>query len=135
MPSDAARFIVFFDGQCGLCDRSVRLLMKLDRQRVLRFAPLQGETYAELAIADKPADVSTIVVLDDGEVFVRSDAVLQILRRLGGVWKLLAFVVGAVPQPARDAAYRFIAKHRLRVFGGADACKLPSPAEGEQLLP
>jgi predicted DCC family thiol-disulfide oxidoreductase YuxK len=84
MPQKLTNPILFYDGQCGLCDRSVRWVMRRDRQRIFRFAPLQGQTYRELDISGKPQDLSTMVVLDGGRLYTRSDGVLRILRRLGG---------------------------------------------------
>jgi predicted DCC family thiol-disulfide oxidoreductase YuxK len=45
-PLPGARHVVFYDGVCGLCDRSVQFLLARDRERVLHFAPLQGSTAA-----------------------------------------------------------------------------------------
>ena len=42
------RHVVFYDGVCGLCDRTVRFLLRRDRRDRLRFAPLQGEVARKL---------------------------------------------------------------------------------------
>ncbi len=39
---------VLYDGECGLCHRSVKFLLKRDRHQ-LWYAPLQGETAARSA--------------------------------------------------------------------------------------
>lgn len=127
--------VLFYDGQCGLCDRSVRWCLDRDRRGVLRFAPLQGETYARLPNDDKPDDLSTVALLDGGRLFMRSDAVVRLLGHLGGTWTLLGAMGRVIPRGARDGLYRFIAKRRLRWFGGAEACKLPSRGERERMLP
>ena len=129
------RTILFYDGECGLCDRSVRWAMDRDRRVGLRYAPLQGQTYGELDIDDKPTDVSTVVLLDGGRLFVGSDAVLRLLRRIGGVWGFLGGIGGMVPRRLRDALYRFVARRRLKWFGGREACRLPTSRERERLLP
>ena len=135
MSEHATHPILFYDGACGLCDRSVRWIMQRDRAQRIRFAPLQGKTYADLGHTDKPDDLSTIVALIDGELLTRSDAALAIGRELGGLWKLLARLASIVPRPVRDACYRLIARHRLRFFGGPEACRLPNSGERERLLP
>ncbi|MEM1422865.1 MAG: DCC1-like thiol-disulfide oxidoreductase family protein [Planctomycetota bacterium] len=127
--------VLFYDGACGLCDRSVRWIMRRDRAHRFRFAPLQGETYAALERDDKPHDLSTVVALVDKELFTRSDAALAVGRELGGVWRFLARAASLVPRPLRDACYRLIARHRLRFFGGPEACRLPNADERERLLP
>jgi len=127
--------ILFYDGACGLCHRAVAWTIRHDRRRSLRFAPLQGRTYASLAHAGAPRDLSTLVVLDGGILHTRSGAVLAILRRCGGAWRVVAAVLGGVPAPLRDAAYDAIARRRLAWFGAADACALPRPEEAERFLP
>ena len=37
--------IVFYDGDCGLCQRAISMLYTLDSNKILRFAPLNGDTY------------------------------------------------------------------------------------------
>ena len=133
--SEHERPILFYDGACGLCDRSVRWIIARDRDAVFRFAPLQGVTYRELEHADKPDDVSTFVALIDGHLLVRSDAILAVSRELGGAWRSLAAVGRLAPRPLRDACYRFVARHRLRFFGGPEACRLPAMGVRERLLP
>ncbi|MES2964058.1 MAG: DCC1-like thiol-disulfide oxidoreductase family protein [Bdellovibrionota bacterium] len=128
--------IVFFDGYCTLCNSVVDGLIVLDRNSVLRFASLQGETARRL-LAQKDleiADPDTIVYLRDGERYERSTAVLMILRDLGGSWKLIS-IFFFVPRPLRDLGYRFVAKIRYRVFGKRDTCRLPTAEERERLLP
>jgi predicted DCC family thiol-disulfide oxidoreductase YuxK len=134
--------IVFYDGGCGLCDRSVRWILRRDRAGVFRFAPLQGETYAAVNSPSKPTDLATIVILDASRhasipprLLTRSDAVLAILARLPAPWPAFARLGRLVPRPFRDAAYRLVARHRLRLFGGPEACRLPTISERQRLLP
>jgi len=129
------RPILFYDGACGLCDRSVRWVMDRDRRAGIWYAPLQGETYGALDIDNKPTDLSTVVLLDGGHLFVRSDAVVRLLKRLGGVWGILGRIGGVVPRGLRDALYRFVARRRLKWFGGKEACRLATSGERERLLP
>ena len=126
--------ILFYDGACGLCDRSVRWIMARDRARVFWFAPLQGETYAALEADGKPTDASTLVLYDGERILTKSDAVVRIARTLGGVWGVLGTLGGLVPRALRDALYGAIARRRLRWFGGKEACRLPSVEERERLL-
>jgi predicted DCC family thiol-disulfide oxidoreductase YuxK len=126
--------VLFYDGTCGLCARSVQWSLRHDARGVLRFAPLQGPTYAALPAADKPREVETMVLRDGDGLHLRSDAVLRLLRHIGGFWSVLAIVGRACPRPVRDALYRFVAAHRIAWFGTADSCALPAPAERERFL-
>ena len=80
--------------------------------------------------ADRRAGLpdSIIVLTNDGALLARSDAVLHILRRLGGGWKVLAGVLSVVPRGLRDATYDFIARIRYRIFGKRDElCPIVPP--------
>jgi predicted DCC family thiol-disulfide oxidoreductase YuxK len=138
---DPGRHLVLYDGVCGLCDRTVQLLLRADRRGVLTFAPLQGETAPAIlrrhAIGD--ALQSLVLIRDpgtDGETaFTRSRAAFRIGAALGGLWRVLAWARFVVPRPLADRAYDFVAARRYRWFGRFDACRLPEPGVRERFLP
>jgi predicted DCC family thiol-disulfide oxidoreductase YuxK len=123
--------LVFFDGVCGLCNRFVDFLVARDRNNVLRFASLQGQTAA--TIRNMP-NVDSVIVADGDALRVRSDGALAALSRLGGLWSFVA-VFGLIPAPIRDVVYAFIARNRYRWFGKYYACRLPTAAEQHWFLP
>jgi predicted DCC family thiol-disulfide oxidoreductase YuxK len=131
----AGQPIVFFDGVCGLCNRLVDVLLRADRGARLRFAPLQGET-ARALLPPRPADAAewSIVYLDERGLHERTDAVLRLGRRLGGVWRLVT-VLRLMPPPIRDGLYRVIARNRYQWFGRRGACRIPSADERRRFLP
>lgn len=126
--------VVYFDGVCGLCNRFVDFGMRYDRQRRLRFAPIQGETAARRLRSDLATDPTTIVLEEDGNLRFRSDAILRIFHHLGGGWRLLG-LFRIIPRPLRDVIYEWIARNRYSWFGKRDTCRLPTPEEREAFLP
>lgn len=142
MPTDAAMVrdqtapILFFDGECGFCDRAIRFAMSHDTRRQLYAAPLQGET-ARMSLAP----FATMLQGVDSTVLYRpatsrraamvqihSDAAISTLRQLGGVWALVGLAGLIVPRWIRDTAYKAFAKRRFQLFGRVEACQL-WPAE------
>jgi predicted DCC family thiol-disulfide oxidoreductase YuxK len=123
--------ILFYDGHCGLCHRSVKFALKHDRSgNAFRFAPLQGPTFQEQVPANRRAGLpdSIVVLTQSGELLVRSNAFLHILRRLGGGWRILAGAIALVPRPARDLIYDLVARTRYRIFGKRDElCPIVPP--------
>jgi len=123
---------IFYDGHCGLCHRWVRFVLAEDRAgNTFRFAPLQSETFQSAFTPEQRKEVpdSIVVQSDDGRILFRSAAVLYVLRRLGGLWRVMAGVVALVPPALRDAVYDFIASIRYRLFRRpADACPLMPPS-------
>ena len=131
--------LVLYDGVCGLCDHTVQTLLRIDRNAILMFAPLQGDTAAEVrARHPEIAGADSIVfVLGGGvdeKVYIKSGAVLRILGEIGGPWGLLA-LFQLVPRFIRDRVYDWVARNRYGWFGKFDACKIPAPAERARFLP
>jgi predicted DCC family thiol-disulfide oxidoreductase YuxK len=133
--ADLEHPIVFFDGQCVMCNGFLDWMMAIDRSAMLRVSPLQGET-AKRLLPPLPhkAEEWSIYFLDETGLYSQSEAVIQILRRLGGVWALLS-VGGVVPVALRDAVYRTVATNRYRILGKRETCRVPSEKEQSRFLP
>jgi len=136
-----ARAILLYDGDCGLCLRSVRLLVKADRAGALAYAPQQGSTAAPILARHRlvPEVIQTVVLVEDPDgpaerLWFKSDAMLRAVALAGGAWRMLAWL-RVVPRPVRDGVYDFIAGRRKRWFGPASACPLPTHAQRARMLP
>ncbi len=127
--------VIYYDGHCGFCDRAVQWVLRRDRQRIFRFAPLQGPTAAgRFGEPEGNAEGWTLLLEDEAGVHERSDAALRIMARLGGLYTA-ARVLLWVPRGLRDGVYRWFARNRYRWFGTVDACRIPSSEERELFLP
>jgi len=127
--------IIFFDGVCGMCNRFVDLILKIDDKGVFRFAPIQGETAKQMLppLSEVPQEWS-MFYLDKQGIHKESDAFLQVYQHLGGAWWFLS-LLRLVPRGVRDFVYRTVARNRYRWFGRRDACRIPSPEERCRFLP
>ncbi len=110
--------MLFFDGGCGLCHNSVRLLIALDRKGKLTFAPLGGELFGERVCPEARAGLPDSLVLStpDGKLHVRSNAVLRALEEIGGIWTFEAKLGRLIPAALRDRLYDAIARARHSWF-------------------
>ena len=126
--------IIFFDGLCGLCNRSVNLLLRWDTKGVLRFSPLQGTTAQAMLPAEQVSDLDSLVLKDAKGIHRRSDAALLALEHLGGGWRGIG-ILRAMPRGLRDAVYGQVARHRYQWFGKRATCRLPTMTERERFLP
>lgn len=135
----AAPLILLFDGECLLCDGLVQWLIRHDPHARLQFAALQSDTGSALLRRHQLPEgfLESVVAVDEAGAWLRSDAVLRCLRALGGPWRWLAIIGGLLPRFLREAAYRYVARHRYQWFGKHEgvACPLPSLAERARLLP
>ncbi|QTN33790.1 DUF393 domain-containing protein [Akkermansiaceae bacterium] len=120
--------VLFFDGDCGFCSKSVRRVHHLDTKGVLEFAPLQGKLSKQLGLerfADKEGGTMVIIRESDGKRFFKGDAWIVLGQTLGGIWALLAGVYGMFPKTARDWGYDLVARKRYFLAGKGDACAIP----------
>lgn len=119
---------ILFDGVCNLCNGFVRFVIERDSGAHFRFAALSSSAAARLLgeAGVKPPLPDTIILIQDGAVYYRSDAPLRIARGLKFPWPL-AYGLVVVPRFVRDRVYDFIAARRYRWFGRREACMVPTP--------
>jgi predicted DCC family thiol-disulfide oxidoreductase YuxK len=125
---ETAGGIVLFDGTCGFCEGSVRFIARHDPAGYFRFAPSQWpQAQALLAARGLSREAArSLVLIEDGEVYLRSTASLRIAARLTRPWRWARALL-LVPRPIRDAVYLVIAAIRHRLAGRSNACELPPP--------
>ena len=127
--------LILFDGVCNFCNTAVQTVIQLDHQKIFRFAAIQSKLGQQLYHQHglDPVDIQTLMFVDGDQILTKSDAVLEVLARLGGGWQLLAGF-RAMPQPLRDLAYTEFARQRFRLFGRREACLVPTPEVRERFI-
>ncbi len=127
--------VVLFDGVCNLCNRSVDFIIKRDTGKNFLFASLQSEVAGELLKNEgvNLQNMSTIILIKNRKIYYRSDAILEIVRKLTAPWPLL-YAFKVVPGFIRDGLYNLISKHRYNWFGKRDTCRVPSKEERSRFL-
>jgi len=120
--------VILFDGTCAFCERSVRFVARRDPRKYFRFGASQNaEGAALLAEHGLTREMTrSMVLIEDGQVFLRSTATLRIARHLTWPWSLAQYLL-FIPRPLRDAAYRVVAAIRHRIAGRSNACEIPPP--------
>ncbi|SNC74554.1 Predicted thiol-disulfide oxidoreductase YuxK, DCC family [Hymenobacter gelipurpurascens] len=127
---------ILFDGVCNLCSGFVQFVIGRDPNQYFQFASLQSDTgRALLAQHGLTPTITpeTVILLENGQAYAYSTAVLRIFRHLNGGWRLL-YMARVLPRFVRDAAYRLVARNRYRWFGQQESCLLPTPALRQRFL-
>lgn len=129
------RPVLLFDGVCTLCDHSVQFVLEHEPGREIHFASLQSRVGQQLLAEHRldADDIDSVVFVDGGRAYVRSDAALRVASRLDAPWKWLA-AAGIVPRALRNWVYDTVARNRYRWFGTRDACRLPTPETRARFL-
>ena len=132
---DIDRPVLLFDGVCNLCHGTIRAIVKLDREGKVLFAPLQSDVGTELLDRmGMDADYfDSVVLVEDGEAYTKSTAVLRTCRYLDGPVPLLYPLV-FLPEQLRNIAYDLVANYRYRIFGKKDECTVPDPEIRQRFL-
>ena len=140
MADAASHSIVLYDGVCGLCNRLNQFLLKRDRHDSLRFASLQSDFGRAVLGAHNlnASDLDTVyVVLNHGtadeKVLARSEAIIHVVRQLGGIWRAIS-VGKLLPHQLRNAIYNLVARNRYRIFGKSESCMLPDPQHRQKFI-
>ena len=130
--------IVLFDGVCGFCDRLVQWLLARDGGRFV-YAPLQGRSAAALRARhpEIPDELETLVYVeamgDSEQVFLRSEAMFQVIGQLAAPWRWLAGL-RRLPRPLTDFCYAHFVRRRYRLFGKLTTCRIPDPSQRGRFL-
>ncbi len=121
LPSD----LVFYDGECGLCNQTVQWILCHDRDELFTFCPLQSGLAEELlAQSGVIINLDTVYYMANETLYERSDATLEILQRLYPCFAPLFIILKAIPKWMRNGYYNFISDHRH--FLGKPRCILMS---------
>lgn len=127
--------VILFDGVCNYCNWWVSCVLMRDKKKYFYFAPLQSEIGKRVfqSLKSERDILHSLVLIDKGKVFYRSDAAIMIARKLGFPYNFLyAFIV--VPRPLRNWVYDWIARNRYKWFGKREHCMAPTADVKDRFL-
>ena len=130
--AEKARKIIFYDGNCGLCQSSIQWLLKRDKKKQFYYATQQGELYTPLTGLKTTGDA--IVYYENGNVYEDAEALAYICRSLGGIWTVFFWKWKILPRKMSRYLYNALAKRRYGIFGVATYCQLPAPEDRKRML-
>jgi len=110
-------------------------VIRIDHQHKILYATLQSESGQKIILTTdlKEQHVDSIIYIKDNKIYLKSDAIIEILVSLGGLWRVFK-VFRIIPLPVRDWIYEIIAKNRYRMFGQQGQCMVPGPEIKDRFL-
>jgi predicted DCC family thiol-disulfide oxidoreductase YuxK len=127
---------VFFDGQCPICLREIKLLRRWDTESHIRFTDIAGSEFdaRSVGVAWSTLMASIHGRLADGTL-VEGVEVFRRLYAAVGFSKLVALSRLPGISAAADLGYHIFAKNRLRLSGRCtdQGCSVGGIKESEQL--
>lgn len=127
--------IIIFDGVCNFCNAAVNFIVKRDCEKKFLFSSMQNEKSKELLaqFSIDNSDLDTLIVIKNDTLFIKSDAVLEIVKEFSGFWFILSYCK-IIPKPIRDFIYTLISRNRYKLFGKKESCFIPTKEQQERFL-
>ncbi len=114
--------IIIFDVDCLLCNRFVQIVSVIDKKDSIYFTRLSGKTANYILSNNKSlVDVDSIIFYLNGNIYIKSDAVIRISKSLGFPYNMMS-IFKIFPRSMRDIFYDFVARNRYKFFGKANKC-------------
>jgi len=108
--------ILFYDGECGLCNRTIQFLIRHERSPILKFCALQSN-FARIFFHDKeflPPNLDSVCLYTKGRIFRKSRAMFLIVKHLKWYYQIVR-VFEIFPTSWTDCAYDIVAKRRKKM--------------------
>ena len=132
--TDATKYYVFYDGECGFCNFWVHWILKRDDKDQFLFAALQGE-FGQKFLSERNlelTDLDTLYLWKPDEYYLRkSHAVFKISEVLGGIYQFIS-VLRFLPTAITDFLYDRVAENRKKL--ATQACEIPTPEERKKFI-
>ena len=118
--------IVLFDGVCNLCNVTINFIIKKDENNEFKFSSLQSSFSRKYLEANSvnSESFSTIMLIENDQVYTKSTAVLMIFKLLKG-YHWVKYLLH-IPKFIRDAIYMVVSRNRYFLFGKNDICMIPT---------
>lgn len=128
------KHIVFFDGECGVCNFWVQWILERDKKDQFMFASLQSD-FGQKFLSERGLETkvfNTMYLWKPNQYYlIKSKAVLQIANLLGGVYKLSA-IGKFIPAFLSDKLYDIVSKNRMKLAN--QKCYLPTPHQRKKFI-
>lgn len=126
--------VIFFDGVCNVCNFAVSTLLRLDKKRHFKYSSLQGKLAQQILEHENIDTSRSFVYLSEGHLFTKAHAVIAILKQLGGIYRVLGFLISLFPIKFLNFCYSLIADNRYRFFGKKEHCRIPTKEESKLFI-
>ncbi|GEN66893.1 MULTISPECIES: thiol-disulfide oxidoreductase DCC family protein [Chryseobacterium] len=128
------KYIVFFDGDCGVCNFWVQWILERDKKDRFMFASLQSD-FGQQFLSERgleTKDFNTMYLWKPEQYYlIKSRAVLKIADLLGGIYKLSA-VGKLMPAFLSDKVYNMISRNRMKLAN--QKCYLPDQHQKKKFI-
>lgn len=128
------KHVVFFDGDCGVCNFWVQWILERDKKNQFMFASLQSD-FGQQFLSERGLNTkvfNTMYLWKPNQYYLeKSRAVLKIADLLGGIYKL-SMIGKLIPKSLSDKVYDKVSENRMKLAN--QKCYLPTPEERKKFI-
>tara|TARA_B100000768_G_scaffold75248_1_gene71942 strand:- start:144 stop:539 length:396 start_codon:yes stop_codon:yes gene_type:complete len=117
---------ILFDSKCNLCSKTVKRVMKLDKNKLFTFISNNSKYGKEIIKENNLNSITTetiVLFTTENEFLIKSDAAISIAVKLNPLF-LIFNLLFVIPKNIRDRIYDYVAKNRYKWFGENDNCEI-----------
>ena len=127
-----SKVILFFDGECLFCNKTVQWILKNEKDKILFFSPLQSGFAQELIPPDLKK-MDSVILLKNNTFYTHFTAFFEILPYLKWYWRWL-YVFKFLPKSLQIKLYNWIARNRKKWFGRTYTCSIKKSNDSKRLI-
>lgn len=117
---------ILFDSKCNLCSKTVKRVMKLDKNKLFTFISNKSEYGKNIISKNNLNSITTetiVLFTTENKFLIKSDAAISIAVKLNPLF-LIFNILFIVPKKIRDRVYNYVAKNRYKWFGENESCDI-----------
>ena len=117
---------ILFDSKCNLCSKTVKRVIKLDKNKLFTFISNKSEYGKNIISKNNLNSITTqtiVLFTTENKFFIKSDAAISIAVKLNPLF-LIFNILFIVPKTIRDRVYDYVAKNRYKWFGENESCDI-----------
>jgi len=117
---------ILFDSKCNLCSKTVKRVMKLDKNKLFTFISNKSEYGKNIISKNNLNSITTetiVLFTNENKFLIKSDAAISIAVKLNPLF-LIFNILFIVPKKIRDRVYDYVAKNRYKWFGENESCDI-----------
>ncbi|MPS65963.1 MAG: DUF393 domain-containing protein [Chryseobacterium sp.] len=129
------KHIVFFDGECGVCNFWVQWILEKDKNDEFLFASLQSD-FGQKFLTERGLETkqfNTLYLWKPQQYYlIKSKAVLKISDILGGFYTIVSLLGKIFPTFFSNAIYDVVSKNRMKL--SSRKCFLPDAHQKKKFI-
>ena len=117
---------ILFDSKCNLCSKTVKRVMKFDKNKSFTFISNNSEDGKNIISKNNLNSMTTetiVLFISEEKFLIKSDAAISIAVKLNPLFVIFN-ILFVIPKRIRDKVYDYIAKNRYKWFGENESCDI-----------